>query len=52
MKLIRSMLVAAIILGANGTVRASFHLWRIAELYSNADGTVQFLELSTDTGGQ
>src|SRR3954468_6647607 len=31
---------------------ATFHLWRMSELYSNADGTVQFLELSTSAGGQ
>jgi hypothetical protein len=24
---------------------AAFHLWRISEIYSNADGTVQFIEL-------
>ena len=31
---------------------ATFHLWRMTELYSNADGTVQYLELSTTAGGQ
>ena len=31
---------------------ASFHLWVMDEVYSNADGTVQFLELSTTFGGQ
>jgi hypothetical protein len=31
---------------------AAFHLWTMTELYSNADGTVQFLELSAITGGQ
>jgi hypothetical protein len=33
-------------------VSASFHLWVMNELYSNADGSVQFLELSTSAGGQ
>jgi hypothetical protein len=31
---------------------ATFHLWVIAEIYSNADGTVQYVELSTPSGGQ
>jgi len=29
---------------------ASFHTWRIAELYSSADGTVQFIELHESFG--
>jgi hypothetical protein len=35
-----------------GVTRASFHLWQLNEIYSNADGTVQFIELSTAFGGQ
>jgi hypothetical protein len=31
---------------------ATFHLWAMTELYSNADGTVQFLELRALTGSQ
>lgn len=31
---------------------ASFHLWTMNEVYSNADGTVQYLELTALTGGQ
>jgi len=34
------------------TGRASFHLWDINEVYSNADGSVQFIELFTSSGGQ
>ncbi len=30
----------------------TFHLWTMNELYSNADGSVQFLELTALTGGQ
>ena len=33
-------------------VTAAFHLWTMNELYSNADGSVQFLELTALTGGQ
>jgi len=31
---------------------ATFHLWQMNELYSNADGSVQFLELTALEGGQ
>jgi hypothetical protein len=34
------------------TAHASFHLWRMTELYSNADGSVQFLELGVDSDGE
>jgi hypothetical protein len=30
--------------------QAAFHLWQITEVYSNASGTVQFIELHTATG--
>ncbi|MGH7179093.1 MAG: hypothetical protein ACREJC_17070 [Tepidisphaeraceae bacterium] len=32
--------------------RATFHLWIIEEVYSNASGTVQFVELFTSFDGQ
>lgn len=31
---------------------AAFHLWHIREIYSNADGSVQFVELFTAVNGQ
>lgn len=31
---------------------ATFHLWTLSELYSNASGTVQYIELSTFSSGQ
>ena len=31
---------------------AAFHLWTINEIYSNADGTVQFIELTALASGQ
>jgi hypothetical protein len=34
------------------TVHANFHQWNINEVYSNADGSVQFIELFTGAGGQ
>src|SRR5258708_21976303 len=44
--LFRSALVVAL------PVSATFHLWQMSELYSNADGSVQFLELTALTSGQ
>ncbi len=31
---------------------ANFHLWEIKEIYTNSDGTVQFIELFTSSDGQ
>jgi hypothetical protein len=50
----RLLLVMAC-LGASlwaGPALASFHLYAIAEIYSNADGTVQYVRLSTTQPGQ
>ncbi|HUP28857.1 MAG TPA: hypothetical protein VM122_01700 [Usitatibacter sp.] len=47
--------IHALLLGlllAAGSARANFHLWSMQELYSNADGSVQFLELRALAGGQ
>jgi hypothetical protein len=35
-----------------GTAGAAFHLWKMTEIYSNADGSVQFVELTTDYNGE
>jgi hypothetical protein len=37
---------------ACGPAAATFHLWFADELYSNADGSVQFLEMTAETSGQ
>ncbi len=34
------------------SANATFHLWQISEIYSNAGGSVQFIELSTSFGSQ
>jgi len=39
------------LLGA-APARANFHLWKIKELYSNADGSIQYIELFTSNDGQ
>lgn len=41
-----------LLLATSGPARADFHLWFITELYSNADGTVQFIELKAYSSGQ
>ncbi len=43
---------AIALIASAGTARATFHLWQLNEIYSNADGTVQFIELSTGASGQ
>ena len=45
-------IAAAVLALAAGHVHAAFHLWALDELYSNADGTVQFVELRALAGGQ
>jgi len=45
-------LCAIALLVSAGTARAAFHLWQVNEIYSNADGTVQFIELIALAGGQ
>src|SRR6266566_5843447 len=52
MRVVKFLVVVAMVLGASGGVGASFHLWQLSELYSNADGTVQFIELTALAGGQ
>jgi serralysin len=40
--------LAAVVVLAAFPARATFHLWRINEVFSNADGSVQFIELHDD----
>ncbi len=42
----------AALIGLSGQAQAAFHLWQITEVYSNASGTVQFIELTALSGGQ
>jgi hypothetical protein len=43
--MIRSLALLAVLGAASGTANANFHLWLIKQLYSNADGTVQYIQL-------
>lgn len=45
-------LLAALVSLAALEAGAAFHLWAMNELYSNTDGSVQFLEMTAVTGGQ
>ena len=51
MRMIGQVLVALLGLMASAA-DAAFHLWKMTEIYSNADGSVQFLELAVDTDGE
>lgn len=48
----RSIAVLAAVLVFVPSASASFHLWRIEQIYSNADGTVQFVVLHDDFNGE
>lgn len=50
-RILHAFTLAAAILFAQ-SANATFHLWQIAEIYSNADGTVQYIELTTSASGQ
>src|SRR5512144_3172412 len=44
------LLLAALLLPARAG--ANFHLWELTKAFSNADGSVQFIELFTAAAGQ
>src|SRR5579859_5719768 len=46
------LFLLGVLLCASGAADASFHLWFIKQLYSNADGSVQFVELTSYASGQ
>ncbi len=48
----RFILVLIAVMAFSATANAAFHLWTISEIFSNADGTVQYIELKTSSGGQ
>ncbi|HUQ28280.1 MAG TPA: hypothetical protein VM051_06790 [Usitatibacter sp.] len=48
MRILIAILFAALALPANAT----FHLWYVNEIYSNADGSVQFIEMKAASSGQ
>jgi hypothetical protein len=50
--LARKVCAIALCLGFCGAANATYHLNQITQLYSNADGTVQFIELKAYSSGQ
>jgi len=45
-------LVAGIVLCAASPARANFHLWQVEEVFSNADGSIQYVEFFTSSDSQ
>jgi len=44
-----SLWIGAVTLLASDAARASFHVWAVSELYSSADGSVQFVKLTNNS---
>jgi serralysin len=47
-----SLAIALSLGGASPTARAAFHLWQIQEVFTNASGTVQFIEMHDNNLGE
>lgn len=52
LRLIPRVLAATLAVCFAGAANASFHLWQINEIFSNASGTVQYIELTTTASGE
>ena len=50
--LTRRLWMFLLLAAACGGAHASFHLWYIQQIYSNADGSVQYIQLQAYAGGQ
>ena len=48
----RRLWMLIVLAAISGGAQASFHLWTIVQLYSNADGTVQYIELTALASGE
>jgi serralysin len=48
----RSLLLVVLLVLAAAPARALFHLWDVSEVFSDASGDVQFIELSTASSSQ
>lgn len=47
-----SILLLTAALGGTAPAQAAFHLWDVSEVYTNADGSVQFIEFFTTASNQ
>ena len=52
MNLRRLSLILALAVTLSSHVHASFHLWDITEVYSNSDGSQQFVEMFSPSNGE
>jgi len=50
--LVRFAVVVALVLGAASPAHAAHHLWRFSQLFSNASGSVQFIQLTVGEDGE
>ena len=48
--LTRLIFAIAMLFAVSGSALASFHLWHITQVYSNADGSIQFVQLQEGFG--
>jgi MYXO-CTERM domain-containing protein len=44
--------LTAALVATTEPARANFHFWEVAEVYSNADGSIQYIEFATSSSGQ
>ena len=51
-KWIIQLCMLALCLGISAAANATYHFWRITQLYSSTDGTVQFIEITALASGQ
>src|SRR4051794_19416990 len=47
-----TLVTFAFLAGANPTVNAAFHLWQVKEVFTNASGSVQFVEMFDSFSGE
>lgn len=51
-RLVIALLASTFLAGANRIAKASVHLWHVKEVFTNAAGTVQFVEMFDSSGGE
>lgn len=49
-RILTSIAATVVIIFAHSSAYASFHTWKVNEIYSNADGSVQFIEMKESSG--
>ena len=47
-----ALAAVVLLLAISGSSHATYHFWHITQLYSNADATIQFIELTAYASGQ